>query len=104
MSWDKPSPAESLRRAEADGKQLGKAVAQGVALEQASPACPIGKTKSRSGPTIPESDRETEQCKLRLRPGYRARLTALATAEGISMASLVEHWVEQHERVLRSIG
>jgi hypothetical protein len=53
----------------------------------------------------PEPDRVTprvtEQSKLRLAPGYRARLAALAETEGLSAAQLVEHWIGLHERALR---
>jgi hypothetical protein len=45
----------------------------------------------RSGP------RPTEQALLRVRPGYRARLAALAEAEGMSAGALVEVWVERAE-------
>jgi hypothetical protein len=38
--------------------------------------------------------RPTEQALLRLRAGYRARLAALAEAEGMSSAQLVEHWID----------
>jgi len=41
--------------------------------------------------------RPTEQAKLRLRAGYRARLAAMADAEGMSAAALVEHWIDRHE-------
>lgn len=44
--------------------------------------------------------RPTEQALLRMAPGYRARLAALAETEGLSAAQLVEHWIGLHERTL----
>lgn len=53
-----------------------------------------------SGPTIPEAERSKRgqvQLKVRVMPGYRERLAALAKASDVSMGELVQELVEREE-------
>lgn len=62
----------------------------------------------RSGTRLTEAQRaETcerpEALKVRLRPGYRARLRALSEEDGYSVAEWIETWVEMAESEIRGI-
>lgn len=64
--------------------------------------------RSRSGTRLTEAQRaETcerpEALKVRLRPGYRARLRALSEDDGYSVAEWIETWVEMAESEIRGI-
>jgi hypothetical protein len=49
-----------------------------------------------SGPSLSEAQIRTrwEAVKLRLAPGYKGRLEALAAAAGVSMGALVQGWID----------
>jgi hypothetical protein len=53
---------------------------------------------SRSGSYVHEAQRGTEQIKLRLPPGYAARLRALAESDGYGVSEWVATWIEMAER------
>lgn len=54
--------------------------------------------KSTSGPTQPEDDRKAKQVLLRLRPGAKRSLDALARRWGVSRSEAVARLVEHARR------
>ena len=68
----------------------------------------IAERRSRSGTRLTEDQRSAtcerpESLKVRLRPGYRARLRALSEEDGYSIAEWIETWVEMAESEIASI-
>jgi hypothetical protein len=61
------------------------------------------KRTSRSGRSLTESERRTESLKVRLQPGYKARLAALAESDGYSIAEWIETWVEMSEKEIEGV-
>jgi hypothetical protein len=114
MSWPEKSLETKLAEIDRDARELGAAV--GRVMTSVGSRGPLpGETAeraaarlSRSGTRLTEAQRsETcerpEALKVRLRPGYRARLRALSEDDGYSVAEWIETWVEMAESEIASV-